>query len=66
MNTTTARRPARADSVRASVTFPKEIYDAVELLAAQKKVSVAWVIREAAERYVSDQWPLLRNSDSIA
>lgn len=55
---------ARPETVRASVTFPKGIYDAIELIAADKKVSVAWVIREAAERYVSDQWPLLPNPEN--
>lgn len=43
---------------RASVSFPSEIYRTLEQIAKQKKVSVAWVVREAAEKYVSDQWPL--------
>ena len=46
-------------SSRASVTFPPEIYHTLEAIAKQKKVSLAWVVREAAEKYVSDQWPLL-------
>jgi predicted DNA-binding protein len=46
---------------RASVSFPPEIYEAIEDLAKQKKVSVAWVVREAVEKYVADQWPLLPN-----
>jgi hypothetical protein len=44
---------------RASVTFPPDIYSTLELIAKQKKVSVAWVVRDAAEKYVADQWPLL-------
>jgi predicted DNA-binding protein len=44
---------------RASVSFPPEIYEAIEDLAKKKKVSVAWVVREAVEKYVADQWPLL-------
>lgn len=44
---------------RASVTFPPELYRTLEEIAKQKKVSVAWVVREAAEKYVADQWPLL-------
>jgi len=40
---------------RASVTFPPEIYRSLEDLAKQKKVSIAWVVREAAEKYVADR-----------
>ena len=43
---------------RASVTFPPELYKTLEDLAKKKKVSIAWVVREAAEKYVADQWPL--------
>jgi len=35
------------------------LYETLESIALQKKVSIAWVIRDAAEKYVSDQWPLL-------
>lgn len=45
---------------RASVSFPSEIYRTLEQIAKQKKVSVAWVVREAAEKYVSDMWPLFK------
>ena len=31
-------------------------------IAKQKKVSVAWVIRDAAEKYIAEQWPLFANS----
>lgn len=46
-------------AARASVTFPADLYRNLEQIAKQKKVSVAWVVRDAAERYVADQWPLL-------
>jgi metal-responsive CopG/Arc/MetJ family transcriptional regulator len=39
--------------VRASISFPPEIYQNLQNLAKQKKVSLAWVVRDAAERYVS-------------
>jgi hypothetical protein len=45
-------------STRTSVTFPAEVYTSLEIIAKQKKVSMAWVIRDAAEKYVSEQWPL--------
>jgi len=44
---------------RASVTFPPDLYRTLEQIAKQKKVSIAWVVRDAAEKYVADQWPLL-------
>jgi predicted DNA-binding protein len=47
---------------RASVTFPPELYQTLEAIAKSKKVSVAWVVREAAERYVAEQWPLIGRS----
>ncbi len=43
---------------RASITFPPEVYKTIEDLAKKKKVSIAWVVREAVEKYVADQWPL--------
>jgi predicted transcriptional regulator len=43
---------------RASVSFPPELYKTLEELAKKKKVSIAWVVREAAEQYVSAEWPL--------
>jgi len=51
-------KPTASVSPRASVTFPPELYHTLEDLARRKKVSVAWVVREAAEKYVADQWPL--------
>jgi predicted DNA-binding protein len=53
-----ARRAEQAHAPRASVTFPPELYRTLEDLAKRKKVSLAWVVREAAEKYVADQWPL--------
>ena len=51
---------ASPKTTRASVSFPSPVYEELERLAAAKKVSLAWVVREAAERYVADQWPLFR------
>jgi hypothetical protein len=44
---------------RASITFPPDLYKTIEGLAKQKKVSIAWIVRDAVEKYVTDQWPLL-------
>lgn len=43
---------------RVSVSFPTELYRAFEKIAQEKKVSTAWVVRDAVEKYVSDRWPL--------
>lgn len=56
-----AMKPPRI--ARVSITFPSELYETLEQIAKQKKVSVAWVVRDAADRYVSDQWPLLDRSN---
>jgi metal-responsive CopG/Arc/MetJ family transcriptional regulator len=41
--------------VRASITFPPDLYEALEKIAMQKKVSLAWVVRDASERYVTEE-----------
>ena len=53
------RPSAKEPSARTSVSLPRGLYETLESIALQKKVSIAWVIRDAAETYVSDQWPLL-------
>lgn len=45
----------RAPPVRASISFPSDVYEALEQIARQKKVSLAWVVRDAVERYVEEQ-----------
>jgi metal-responsive CopG/Arc/MetJ family transcriptional regulator len=40
-------------AVRASISFPPALYETLGQAAKRKKVSLAWVVRDAAERYVS-------------
>jgi metal-responsive CopG/Arc/MetJ family transcriptional regulator len=40
-------------AVRASISFPPALYETLEDIAKQKKVSLAWVVRDAAEKYVA-------------
>lgn len=47
-----------ARSTRTSVSIPTELYETLEAIAKKNKVTVAWVIRDAAEKYVAQQWPL--------
>lgn len=49
-------------AVRASISFPREVYETLETIAKEKKVSLAWVVREAAERYIAEKWPLFAKS----
>ena len=55
---TVSQEKSGASSTRTSVTIPKETYASLEAIAKRKKVSVAWVIRDAAEKYVVEQCPL--------
>lgn len=50
-------------SVRASISFPGELYRTLEQIAREKKVSLAWVVRDAAEQYVASKWPLFRRTE---
>ena len=51
--------PPEPKTVRASIGFPAEVYKALEDIAKEKKVSVAWIVRDATEQYVARRWPLL-------
>jgi metal-responsive CopG/Arc/MetJ family transcriptional regulator len=53
----------RVRSTRASASLPPHIYQTLQEIAKQKKVSFAWVIRDATEKYIADQWPLLERRE---
>lgn len=53
-----SRKLSSEPTTRTSVTIPATVYYSLETIAKQKKVSLAWVLRDAAEKYVSEQWPL--------
>ena len=42
-------------AVRASVSFPRNVYGSLGAIARRKKVSLAWVVRDAAEKYVAEE-----------
>jgi hypothetical protein len=57
------RRPrALPPTTRVSVSFPTNVYEELERIAGAKRVSLAWVVREATAKYVADQWPLLADA----
>jgi predicted transcriptional regulator len=49
------KRPVKG-LVRASISFPTAIYQNLKEIAQEKKVSLAWVVREATERYVAREF----------
>jgi predicted DNA-binding protein len=53
------KKSANQPSRRASISFPPELYETVERIAEANKVSFAWLVREAVEKYVAERWPLL-------
>jgi hypothetical protein len=53
-------RARGAGQVRATISFPPDVYETLETIAREKKVSLAWVVREAAEKYIADKWPLFK------
>ena len=53
-------RAESATPVRATISFPRQVYETLEVIAKEKKVSLAWVVREAADKYIAERWPLLK------
>jgi metal-responsive CopG/Arc/MetJ family transcriptional regulator len=45
--------------IRTSVGFPPDLYRTLEQIAEKQKVSVGWIVRDAADKYIADRWPLL-------
>lgn len=60
MAVTAKQQPQAREGTRASVTFPADLYAELERIAEERKVSVAWVVRDAVEKYVEAQYPLFR------
>ena len=50
---------AHEHTVRASISFPEEQYQALERIAAENKVSLAWVVRDAIDGYLKSKRPLI-------
>ncbi len=63
-----SKKPRSSDllddgTVRASISFPIGLYKALEEKARQKKVSLAWIVRDAAEKYVDGDLPTDGNGE---
>lgn len=60
------RKVRRASQPRVSVTFPPELYATLVELARKRKVSVAWIVRDAADHYVAAQPALVGQANGSA
>ena len=61
MATTRRSSQADADTERVSITFPRPHYSELQRIAEGKRVSVAWVVRDAVREYLAAQMPLFRD-----
>jgi metal-responsive CopG/Arc/MetJ family transcriptional regulator len=46
---------------RTSVSFSQELYSELALPAKRKKVSMAWIIRDAAKKYIANNYPFFKD-----
>ena len=49
--------------VRSTISFPRNVHDTLENIAKEKKVSLAWVVREAVDGYLGEKWPLFKGQE---
>ena len=47
---------------RTSVSFSPEVQEELNRLATKRKVSVAWIVREAVDRYLANEAPLFNQA----
>lgn len=47
-------------AVRASIGFPPEIDETLEMIAKEERASLAWVVRQAIVNCNADKWPILK------
>lgn len=45
------------------MTFDARDYAEMETLSKEKRVSVAWLVRDAVSQYLRERMPLFRDSD---
>jgi hypothetical protein len=47
----------RSNGTRITVSIPRQDYDVVLRMAKEKKVSAAWIVRDAVEKYIQGEIP---------
>ena len=50
---------------RVSVSFEAESYAVIEEISNKKKVSLAWVVRDAVEQYLLRELPMIHDSEHL-
>ena len=51
--------------VRVSISFPPDMHGTLEQIAKDKKVSLAWVVRDAVDMYLNEKWPLFKKPGCV-
>ena len=46
--------------MRVTIGFSPDMHGTLKRLARDKKVSLAWVVRDATDMYVAEKWPLFK------
>jgi len=52
------QKERKSGTPRVSVSLSPDVHATLEQIAQEKKVSVAWVMRDAVEQYIAAKWPL--------
>jgi predicted DNA-binding protein len=63
MRTGAVTRRAPKRQVRVTVSLPKEQHEHLSRLAKRLRVSLAWVIRDAVDKYIENEAPLFARAD---
>jgi predicted transcriptional regulator len=48
---------SRSNGTRITVTVPPQDYEVVRSMAKDRKVSAAWIVRDAVEKYIQRETP---------
>ena len=60
---TAKKKRSKSKMPRASAAAcSRAVYETLEQIARERKVLLSWVIRDAAEKYIADRWPLFGQS----
>ena len=63
MRDRTGKMVKSTPQVRATISFPPDVYETLGMIARDKKVSLAWVVREAVDNYLGEKWPLFKGRE---
>lgn len=61
---TPAKKPTTVLDYRVSVSLTEDQHEFLSALAERKRVSLAWVVRDAVERLIAEESPLFSGKQS--